>query len=388
MRSNYIFTSESVSEGHPDKVADQISDTILDLFLEQDENARVAVETLVTTNKVVLAGECSSTANISKQDIEKAVRETVKKIGYTQDGFHYEKLSIENFIHEQSSDIAVGVNKSETELGAGDQGIMFGYACNETSTYMPSAIDYSHDILRHLSKKRKNNLISGLLPDAKAQVTLRYEDKKPVELLSIVVSHQHEKHLLLEDVKSIIIPEVKEVLPSHLFSENTKFFINPTGVFTIGGPDSDTGLTGRKIIVDTYGGYAPHGGGAFSGKDATKVDRSAAYMVRYLAKNIVAAGLATQCLIQVSYAIGVSEPLSLYVNFGGTGLVKQSDVEEYITKNISLTPSSIIEKLNLRKTRYKQTATYGHFGRKGAEEDGFKWEDTDLVDDIKKYFNV
>ncbi len=388
MRSNYIFTSESVSEGHPDKVADQISDTILDLYLSKDENARVAVETLVTTNKVVLSGECSSALEISKDEIEKAVRDTIKKIGYTQENFHYDKVDIQNYIHKQSRDIAVGVERDGKELGAGDQGIMFGYACDETSTYMPSAIDYSHDILRHLSKKRKRNQIEGLLPDAKAQVTLRYEDSKPVELISVVVSHQHTKDLNLEDVKSIIIPEVKDILPNKLFTENTKFYINPTGIFTIGGPDSDTGLTGRKIIVDTYGGYAPHGGGAFSGKDATKVDRSAAYMARYLAKNIVASGLATQCLIQVSYAIGVAEPLSLYVNFNGTGTVKQSDVEEYIKSNISLTPSAIINKLNLTKTVYKPTATYGHFGRKTATDEGFKWEDLDLVDNIKKYFNI
>ncbi|RSV31829.1 methionine adenosyltransferase [Sphingomonas sp. ABOLH] len=398
MRSNYLFTSESVSEGHPDKVADQISDSIVDLFLSKDPEARIACETLTTTQLVVLAGEirCKGVfendqwAEGAEAEIERTVRETVKKIGYEQSGFHWETFRFENNLHAQSADIAQGVDASgNKDEGAGDQGIMFGFACDETPDLMPATLDYSHKILAKMAADRHSGAAPFLEPDAKSQVTLRFENGKPVAATAIVVSTQHaagydngDKEAELHNyVKSV----VADVLPADLLSDATEYHINPTGSFEIGGPDGDAGLTGRKIIVDTYGGAAPHGGGAFSGKDPTKVDRSAAYITRYLAKNIVAAGLAKRCTIQLAYAIGVSKPLSLYVDTHGTGTVADDAIETAIAgieKLGGLTPRGIRTHLGLNKPIYRPTAAYGHFGRK-PEGDLFPWEKTDLVDDLK-----
>ncbi|MBD59898.1 MAG: methionine adenosyltransferase [Citromicrobium sp.] len=401
MRSSYIFTSESVSEGHPDKVSDQISDAVVDLMLSKDPESRVACETLTTTQRVVLAGEirCAPMYDNGQwkpgaaEEIEKVVRDTVKEIGYEQDGFHWETLTFENHLHGQSSEIAQGVDAgaegSNKDEGAGDQGIMFGYACNETPDLMPATLDYSHKILQRLADDRKSGVAPFLEPDAKSQVTLRYENGKPVAALAIVVSTQHGKEYdkgeKEAELKAYVKKAVGEVLPQGLISDDTVWHINPTGAFEIGGPDGDAGLTGRKIIVDTYGGAAPHGGGAFSGKDPTKVDRSAAYITRYLAKNVVAAGLAMHCTIQLSYAIGVSEPLSVYVDLHGTGTVTEEALEDAIrgmTKLGGLTPRGIRTHLGLNKPIYRQSAAYGHFGRQ-AEGDAFPWERTDLVDDLK-----
>lgn len=399
MRSSYLFTSESVSEGHPDKVADQISDAIVDLFLSKDPEARIACETLTTTQLVVLAGEIRGKGIMDEagnwapgvpEEVEKAVRETVKKIGYEQSGFHWETLRFENNLHPQSAHIAQGVDASgNKDEGAGDQGIMFGYAANDTPDLMPATLDYSHKILEKMAADRHSGVAPFLEPDAKSQVTLRYEGSKPVAATAIVVSTQHapgydqgEKEAELHAyVKSV----VASVIPNELLSDATEYHINPTGSFEIGGPDGDAGLTGRKIIVDTYGGASPHGGGAFSGKDPTKVDRSAAYITRYLAKNIVAAGLAQRCTIQLAYAIGVSKPLSLYVDTHGTGTVGDDKIEEAIqgiAKLGGLTPRGIRTHLGLNKPIYQKTAAYGHFGRK-AEGDFFPWEKTDLVEDLK-----
>ena len=398
MRSNYLFTSESVSEGHPDKVADQISDSIVDLFLSKDPEARIACETLTTTQLVVLAGEirCKGVfengqwADGAEAEIERTVRETVKKIGYEQSGFHWETFRFENNLHAQSAHIAQGVDASgNKDEGAGDQGIMFGFACDETPDLMPATLDYSHKILAKMAADRHAGTAPFLEPDAKSQVTLRFENGKPVAATAIVVSTQHapgydngEKEAELHKyVKSVIAG----ILPAELLSDATEYHINPTGSFEIGGPDGDAGLTGRKIIVDTYGGAAPHGGGAFSGKDPTKVDRSAAYITRYLAKNIVAAGLAKRCTIQHAYAIGVSKPLSLYVDTHGTGTVADDAIETAIAgieKLGGLTPRGIRLALGLNKPIYRPTAAYGHFGRK-PEGDLFPWEKTDLVDDLK-----
>lgn len=398
MRSNYLFTSESVSEGHPDKVADQISDSIVDLFLSKDPEARIACETLTTTQLVVLAGEirCKGVfendqwAEGAQEEIERTVRETVKKIGYEQSGFHWETFRFENNLHAQSAHIAQGVDASgNKDEGAGDQGIMFGFACDETPDLMPATLDYSHKILAKMAADRHSGAAPFLEPDAKSQVTLRFENGKPVAATAIVVSTQHapgydngDKEAELHNyVKSV----VADVLPADLLSDATEYHINPTGSFEIGGPDGDAGLTGRKIIVDTYGGAAPHGGGAFSGKDPTKVDRSAAYITRYLAKNIVAAGLAKRCTIQLAYAIGVSKPLSLYVDTHGTGTVGDDAIENAIAgiaKLGGLTPRGIRTHLGLNKPIYQPTAAYGHFGRK-PEGDLFPWEKTDLVDDLK-----
>jgi S-adenosylmethionine synthetase len=397
MRANYLFTSESVSEGHPDKVSDQISDAIVDLFLSKDPEARIACETLTTTQLVVLAGEirCKGVyengawAAGAKEEIEATVRRTVKEIGYEQDGFHWETFRFENNLHGQSAHIAQGVDAgSNKDEGAGDQGIMFGYATDETPDLMPATLDYSHKILERMAADRKSGAAPFLEPDAKSQVTLRYEGSLPVAATAIVVSTQHapgydegEKEAELHAyVKKVIA----ETLPPVLLRD-TEYHINPTGSFEIGGPDGDAGLTGRKIIVDTYGGAAPHGGGAFSGKDPTKVDRSAAYITRYLAKNIVAAGLATRCTIQLAYAIGVSKPLSLYVDTHETGTVGDDKIEAAImgiAKLGGLTPRSIRTHLGLNKPIYRNTAAYGHFGRK-AEGDFFPWERTDLVADLK-----
>jgi S-adenosylmethionine synthetase len=399
MRSSYLFTSESVSEGHPDKVADQISDAIVDLFLSKDPEARIACETMTTTQLVVLAGEIRGKGIMDTdgnwapgvpEEVEKTVRETVKKIGYEQSGFHWETLRFENNLHPQSAHIAQGVDASgNKDEGAGDQGIMFGYAANDTPDLMPATLDYSHKILEKMAADRHSGAAPFLEPDAKSQVTLRYEGSKPVAATAIVVSTQHapgydqgEKEAELHAyVKSV----VASVIPNELLSDATEYHINPTGSFEIGGPDGDAGLTGRKIIVDTYGGASPHGGGAFSGKDPTKVDRSAAYITRYLAKNIVAAGLAQRCTIQLAYAIGVSKPLSLYVDTHGTGTVGDDKIEEAIQgieKLGGLTPRAIRTHLGLNKPIYAPTAAYGHFGRK-AEGDFFPWEKTDLVEDIK-----
>ncbi|TYC89329.1 methionine adenosyltransferase [Novosphingobium sp. BW1] len=400
MRSDYVFTSESVSEGHPDKVSDQISDAIVDLFLSKDPEARVACETMTTTQKVVLAGEirCKGVyengawADGALEEIEKVVRETVKKIGYEQDGFHWETFDFENYLHAQSAHIAQGVDSSgNKDEGAGDQGIMFGFACDETDDLMPATLDYSHKILQQLSADRHSGAAPFLEPDAKSQVTLRYKDGKPVAATAVVLSTQHkpgydegEKEA---ELKAYVKKVISDVLPDGLISDETVYHINPTGTFEIGGPDGDAGLTGRKIIVDTYGGAAPHGGGAFSGKDPTKVDRSAAYVTRYLAKNVVAAGLAKRCTIQVSYAIGVSKPLSLYVDLHGTGTVSEEALEAALTKVSGdklggLTPRGIRVGLGLNKPIYATSAAYGHFGRK-PEGELFPWERTDLIDDLK-----
>ena len=401
MRNSFLFTSESVSEGHPDKVADQISDAIVDLFLGIDPEARIACETMTTTQRVVLAGEIRGqgiyengawAAGIPEQ-IEQTVRNTVKEIGYEQSGFHWQNLIFENNLHGQSAHIAQGVDAGENkDEGAGDQGIMFGYASDETPDLMPATLDYSHKILERMAADRKSGAAPFLEPDAKSQVTLRYANEKPVEATAIVVSTQHApgyyfhngegdaaKYAELRDyVKGV----VADVLPADLLTDNTVYHINPTGRFEIGGPDGDAGLTGRKIIVDTYGGAAPHGGGAFSGKDPTKVDRSAAYITRYLAKNIVAAGLARRCTIQLSYAIGVAEPLSIYVDLHGTGTVDESRIEALLPTLVKLTPRGIRTHLELNKPIYRQTAAYGHFGRT-PEGDLFPWEKTDLVDQLK-----
>ena len=399
MRSSYLFTSESVSEGHPDKVADQISDAIVDLFLSKDPEARVACETLTTTNRVVLAGEirgqgimdeAGNWASGVREEIEQAVRNTVKRIGYEQEGFHWDRFDFSNHLHPQSAHIAQGVDAGENkDEGAGDQGIMFGFACDETPDLMPATLDYSHKILAEMAADRHSGAAPFLEPDAKSQVTLRFEDGKPAKATAIVVSTQHkpgyDKGEKQAQLHAYVKDVVARVMPQQLLGNETVYHINPTGSFEIGGPDGDTGLTGRKIIVDTYGGAAPHGGGAFSGKDPTKVDRSAAYAARYLAKNIVAAGLARRCTIQLAYAIGVSEPLSLYVDTHGTGTVPDDAIENAIgriEKLGKLTPRGIRTHLGLNKPIYQATAAYGHFGRK-AEGELFPWERVDLVDDLK-----
>ncbi len=393
-RSSFLFTSESVSEGHPDKVADQISDAIVDLFLSKDPEARVACETLTTTNRVILAGEIRGEGIMDVEgnwapgveaEIEAAVRRVVREIGYEQDGFHWEKLVFENHLHPQSAHIAQGVDAgADKDEGAGDQGIMFGYASNETPELMPATLQYSHNILRKLAEARHSGREPGLEPDAKSQVTLHYENGRPVRATSIVVSTQHKAGLTQDQVAAIVKPYVREVLPEGFITNETEWHINPTGAFEIGGPDGDAGLTGRKIIVDTYGGAAPHGGGAFSGKDPTKVDRSAAYACRYLAKNVVAAGLAERCTIQISYAIGVSRPLSVHVDLHGTGKVAEDVLEAELPKLIGgASPRAIREHLGLNRPIYRRTAAYGHFGRAPEADGGFSWERTDLVEKLK-----
>ena len=386
--SNYLFTSESVSEGHPDKVCDQISDSILDLYLSKDPVARVAVETLVTTDLVVVSGEVRSASEVSKQLIEKTIRSIVREIGYEQEGFHWETMEVKILLHEQSSDIAIGVDSDGNlkDEGAGDQGIMFGYACNETSELMPAPIFYSHKILKLLSEKRHAGLIDGILPDSKSQVTMVYENNKPIKADSIVVSTQHTENCSQDEISQIVKKVINESLPGELLSEETSYIINPTGNFVIGGPVGDTGLTGRKIIVDTYGGSAPHGGGAFSGKDPTKVDRSAAYISRYLAKNVVAAGISDKCTIQLSYAIGLSKPLSIYADLGGKGNISEDRLVNFLSDLVDLTPRGIRERLGLNKPIYKKTASYGHFGREPDQDGGFGWEKLDLVDALSNEF--
>ncbi len=383
-RKDYLFTSESVSEGHPDKVCDRISDAVLDAFLAEDPYARVACETLATTNRVVIAGEVRGPQSVI-DSVENIARDCVKDIGYEQDGFHWENLTVSNHLHSQSADIAQGVDSgADKDEGAGDQGIMFGYATTETEALMPAPIHYSHAILRRLAEVRKNGTAPQLGPDAKSQLSVRYIDGKPVEATSIVLSTQHlDASMTSADVQALVEPYIREVLPEGWITESTVWHVNPTGKFVIGGPDGDAGLTGRKIIVDTYGGAAPHGGGAFSGKDPTKVDRSAAYASRYLAKNIVAAGLAERCTLQLAYAIGVAEPQSIFVDTYGTGTVSEEKIEAAAASVMNLTPRGIREKLGMNKPIYQRTAAYGHFGRAPEADGGFSWEKTDLVDALK-----
>ena len=384
MRSSYLFTSESVSEGHPDKVCDRISDAVVDAYLAADANARVACETLTTTNRIVIAGEVRGPASITSETIESLARDAVKAIGYEQDGFHWAKADVSVYLHQQSGDIAQGVDSSaDKDEGAGDQGIMFGYACRETPVLMPAPIYYSHRILQDLARVRHSGQEPGLGPDAKSQVTLCYENGKPVRATSVVVSTQHTEDLSQEQVRELVRPYVIAALPDGWMCPDDDFYVNPTGRFVIGGPDGDAGLTGRKIIVDTYGGAAPHGGGAFSGKDPSKVDRSAAYAARYLAKNVVAAGLADRCTIQLAYAIGVAKPLSLYVDLQGTGNVDEARLERALAEVMDLSPRGIREHLQLRRPIYERTAAYGHFGREPEADGGFSWEKTDLADALK-----
>ncbi len=383
---NYFFTSESVSEGHPDKVCDRISDMVVDTYLNIDPNSRVACETLTTTNKVVLAGETRG-PEIKKNDLTEKVRKCIKDIGYEQKGFHWKNCDIDVHLHSQSSDIAMGVDsKGNKDEGAGDQGIMFGYACDETEVLMPAPIYYSHKILELMALDRKKGIADKLEPDSKSQVTMKYENGKPVKVTSVVISTQHSPDINQSQVKEIVRPYLDKAIPKNLLSDlkEEEFYVNPTGQFIIGGPDGDTGLTGRKIIVDTYGGAAPHGGGAFSGKDPSKVDRSAAYAARYVAKNIVASKITNKCLIQLSYAIGVSKPLSIYVDLFDNDKEKANHVEKLIRENFDLSPRGIKEMLSLKKPIYECTAAYGHFGRKPDSKGSFSWEKTDKIGVFKK----
>ncbi len=388
-RSTYVFTSESVSEGHPDKVCDRISDAVLDAFLAEEPEARVACETFATTNRVVIGGEVGLSDKEKLASymgrIDEIARACIKDIGYEQDKFHHETVEVTNLLHEQSAHIAQGVDAADNkDEGAGDQGIMFGYATNETEELMPAPIQYSHAILRRLAEVRKDGTEPTLGPDAKSQLSVRYENGKPVGLTSIVLSTQHlDEAMTSDDVRLVVEPYIRETLPEGWITPDTAWHVNPTGKFVIGGPDGDAGLTGRKIIVDTYGGAAPHGGGAFSGKDPTKVDRSAAYAARYLAKNVVAAGLAEKCTIQLSYAIGVARPLSIYADTFGTGQVSEEQIEKAVSDCMDLTPRGIRTHLGLNKPIYQRTAAYGHFGRVPDADGGFSWERTDLIDALK-----
>ena len=389
-RQNYIFTSESVSEGHPDKVCDRISDAVLDAFLSEEPEARVACETFATTNRVVIGGEVGL-SDKGKLDeylgqVETIARDCIRDIGYEQEKFHWETCEVSNLLHAQSAHIAQGVNgDGNRDEGAGDQGIMFGYAVEDTPELMPAAIHYAHQVLRRLADVRKSGEEPTLRPDAKSQISLRYEDGRPVEVTSIVLSTQHEREdQTSDDIRAIVEPYIREVIPDGWITDATEWWVNPTGVFVIGGPDGDAGLTGRKIIVDTYGGAAPHGGGAFSGKDPTKVDRSAAYAARYLAKNVVAAGMAKRCCIQLSYAIGVSKPLSIYADTYGTGEVHEEEIERAVAEVMDLTPRGIRTHLGLNRPIFERTAAYGHFGRAPEEDGGFSWERTDLADALKR----
>ncbi|MEH6361313.1 MAG: methionine adenosyltransferase [Amylibacter sp.] len=384
-RQNYLFTSESVSEGHPDKICDRVSDAILDAFLTEEELARVACETFATTDRVIVGGEVGLSCPEKLKDmmgrIESIVRECVKDVGYEQDGFHWKNLKVHNYLHPQSAHIAQGVDNA----GAGDQGIMFGYAVNETEDLMPAPIQYSHAILRTLAEARKSGEAAVLGPDSKSQLSVNYVDGKPVGVSSIVLSTQHlDASMTSNDVRAVVEPYIRKTLPEGWITAATEWHVNPTGAFVIGGPDGDAGLTGRKIIVDTYGGSAPHGGGAFSGKDPTKVDRSAAYAARYLAKNVVASGMAERCTIQLSYAIGVAKPLSIYCDTHGTGQVHETEIEKAVAEIMDLTPTGIKDHLQLTRPIYERTAAYGHFGRKHTNDGGFSWEKTDLVEALKK----
>lgn len=384
---DFLFTSESVAEGHPDKICDQISDAILDTYLTQDPYARVAAETMVTSNRVIIAGEVRGPESITHDVIEDVTRQCIRHIGYEQEQFHWQKAKIEILLHQQSPDIAMGVDATkDKEEGAGDQGIMFGYACNETSPLMPAPIFYAHKILRLISEATHSGEIIGLGPDAKSQVTLLYSKGMPVKATSVVVSIQHQPQFTQQQVREMVRPVVLEALPEGWMCEESQFYVNPTGLFIIGGPDSDAGLTGRKIIVDSYGGSAPHGGGAFSGKDPTKVDRSAAYAARYLAKNIIGAGLARRCTLQIAYAIGVSQPLAFYVNTHGTSEVDEKKLIRLLQELMDLSPRGIREHLKLNRPIYRRTATYGHFGREPESDGGFSWEKLDLVDQLRAEF--
>ena len=385
--NSYLFTSESVSEGHPDKVSDRISDCVVDAFLSADPYSRVACETLCTTNKVVVAGEVRGPGSVNAVMLDGLVRKAIKDIGYGQVGFNWKTVDIDFLLHQQSVDIAQGVDASgNKDEGAGDQGLMFGYACAETEALMPAPIYFAHEILRSLAAARHSGEAQGIEPDSKSQVTLRYEDQKPVGASSVVVSTQHSEELSQSDVRELVRPHVESVLPEGWMCPEEEFYVNPTGRFVVGGPDGDCGLTGRKIIVDTYGGAAPHGGGAFSGKDPTKVDRSAAYAARFLAKNVVAAGLAESCLIQLSYAIGISKPLSVYVNTQGAGLVDEHKLSNVLQEMVDLSPRGIRETLGLNKPIYERTSSYGHFGRAEEEDGGFSWEGTPLSEELKLAF--
>ncbi|MFD2261798.1 methionine adenosyltransferase [Lacibacterium aquatile] len=389
VNNEYLFTSESVSEGHPDKVCDRISDSIVDIFLAADPYARVAVETLATTNHVTLAGEVRGPSSVTAEIMEQAARNAIREIGYEQKGFHWNSAKVEVLVHQQSADIAVGVDAAgNKDEGAGDQGIMFGFACNETPVLMPAPIYFSHQILKGLTDDRHSGVLKHLGPDAKSQVTLRYVNGKPVGATSVVVSTQHAEGVSQEEVRAMVRPWVEKVLPEGWMCPEDQLYVNPTGRFVIGGPDGDAGLTGRKIIVDTYGGAAPHGGGAFSGKDPTKVDRSAAYAARYLAKNVVAAGLADRCVIQLSYAIGVSHPLSVYVKTEGTSKVDEQKLSKVLQELMNLSPRGIREHLQLNRPIYARTSAYGHFGRTPEADGGFSWEKTDLVPALKSAFKA
>ena len=389
--NDFLFTSESVSEGHPDKVCDRISDEVVDLFLGEYPFARVACETLATTNRVVIAGEVrpGPGSRITPDLIAHTARMAIKDIGYEQQGFHWHDAKVDVLLHEQSADIAMGVDAgAQKDEGAGDQGIMFGYATDETPAMMPAPIQYAHELLRRLAADRHSGVLSQLGPDAKSQFTLRYVDGRPVGAASVVLSTQHVEGHSPDDIKELVRPYVQATLPEGWMCPEAEFYVNPTGKFVIGGPDGDAGLTGRKIIVDTYGGAAPHGGGAFSGKDPTKVDRSAAYAARYLAKNVVAAGLADRCLIQVAYAIGVADPMSVYVNTEGTGKADERKIEKVLADLFPLRPTNIRRSLQLNKPIYQRTAAYGHFGRKPEKDGGFSWERTDLVPELKRAFGA
>ena len=384
-KNNFLFTSESVSEGHPDKVCDRISDMVVDLYLSRDQFARVACETLTTTNKVILAGETRG-PKIQKEELIDKIRGCIKDIGYNQEGFSWKTAKIETFLHEQSKDIAMGVDsKDNKDEGAGDQGIMFGYACTETVDLMPAPIDFSHKILRLMANDRKKGILEGIEPDSKSQVTMEYKNGLPTKVTSIVISTQHSKDLNQEKVRELVIPYIKKSIPERYLEniDSKEIYINPTGQFIIGGPDGDTGLTGRKIIVDTYGGAAPHGGGAFSGKDPTKVDRSAAYAARYLAKNIVSSGASNKCLIQLAYAIGVSKPLSIFIKLDDGDEIKVNKIKKIIDENFDLSPRGIREMLKLNNPIYEVTSSYGHFGRKPGNKGEFSWEKTDKVELFK-----
>jgi S-adenosylmethionine synthetase len=386
-KHDFVFTSESVSEGHPDKVCDRISDAIVDTYLAAEPQARCGVETMATTNRIVLAGETRGPASITKDMLIDVARHAIRDIGYEQEGFHWQRAQIECFIHPQSSDIALGVDAAgNKDEGAGDQGMMFGYACRETPELMPAPIFYAHAILRSLAEARHSGAASLLGPDAKSQVTLQYINGKPVGATAVLVSAQHDSSIGPEEVREIVRPHVVNVLPQGWMCDEAHFYINPTGRFVIGGPDGDCGLTGRKIIVDTYGGAAPHGGGAFSGKDPTKVDRSAAYAARYLAKNVVAAGLAECCTIQVAYAIGIAKPLSVYVETDGTAKVDEDKLSRVLQELMDLSPRGIRTHLGLNKPIYARTAAYGHFGRPPEPDGGFSWERLDLVDELRRAF--
>ena len=383
-KGTYIFTSESVSEGHPDKVCDQISDTVLDLFLNADRSSRVACETMATTNRIILAGEVRGPSSVTNDIITDSIRAKIHEIGYEQEGFHWKNVDISVLLHEHSTDIAMGVDAAgNKDEGAGDQGIMFGHACRETDVLMPAPIQFSHQILKNMADARRAGSIKGLGPDSKSQVSLLYENGKPTKATSIVISTQHDANLEQSEIREIVRPFIEQTLPKGWMCPENEFYVNPTGRFVVGGPDGDAGLTGRKIIVDTYGGAAPHGGGAFSGKDPSKVDRSAAYAARWVAKNVVAAGLAEKCTIQLSYAIGVSKPLSVYVNTYGTGTVPEVKLSEYIQEKVDLSPRGIRERLQLNQAIFARTAAYGHFGREPEVDGGFSWEKLDLVEEFQ-----